>query len=211
MALVEADMGVTTMALGGTNSRYAADDQLFVKFETHPKRNSGKSKEAGRPIFEEVAYVSIMQPGNKDSIILRPATDLDKHRFAEHWRRFEAREDQNPEEGTLLDEWPGVTRSQCEELKFFNVRTVEQLANMSDSNTQNFMGIGYLKQKAQEYIKASDKNATVIALTDANTRIDQLMEMVEELQAAGLSVVDTSKPAQKKTVAKKVTRRKKAA
>lgn len=183
MSLQEADMGITSMALGGANARYANDDQLFVKFEMHPKYHTSKSKEAGRPIFVEVPYVNIMQPGNKDSIIMRPATDMDKQRFAEHWKRFEAREDQNPAEGTLLEEWPGVTRSMCEELKFFNVRTVEQLANMSDSNTQNFMGIGYYKQKAKDYIEASNKGATVEALSDANKRIDQLLEAVEALKA----------------------------
>ena len=183
MSLQEADMGMTNLAMAGANARYNNDEQLFVKFEMHPKQNTEKTKEEGRPIFEEVPYVNIMQPGNKDSIIMRPATEMDKRRFHKHWRRFEDREDQNPAEGTLLEEWPGVTRSMCEELKFFNVRTVEQLAGMSDSNTQNFMGIGFYKQKAQDYINASDKNATVGALADANTRIDELMEAIESLKA----------------------------
>ena len=201
MSLEEADMGMTNLAMAGANARYNDDDQLFVKFIMHPKQNTTKSKEAGRPIFEEVAYVNIMQPGNKDSIIMRPASQMDKHRFAEHWRRFEAREEQNPAEGTLLEEWPGVTRSMCEELKFFNVRTVEQLAGMSDSNSQNFMGIGFYKQKAQAYIDASDKNATVGALSDANTKIEELQATVADL----VSRLDAPKAAPKK---RKVKRRK---
>ena len=40
-----------------------------------------------------------------------------------------------------------------------------------------------LRAKAQDYIDASDKNATVGALADANTRIDELMEAIESLKA----------------------------
>ncbi len=71
-----------------------------------------------------------MQPGNKDTVIDDPASAHYKERFAEHFRRYEARESQEHIEGTILEEWAGITRSQCEEMKFLNIRTVEQLANL---------------------------------------------------------------------------------
>jgi len=158
MSLMEAGHGVTDLAMN--NGRYHGDENLLVKFFNNPRINSAKTKEAGRPIFEEIPYVQIMQPGNKDSIVIRPATDMDKARFTEHFRKFEAREDQEKVEGTLLDEWAGITRSQCEELKYLNIKTVEQLASVSDSNAQGIMGIGYLKEKATKYIDDSAGEAT---------------------------------------------------
>ena len=129
----EADMGVTSLAMNGPSGRFQGDENLLVRFYMHPAKDSAASKEEGRPIFKEVPYVHIMQPGNKESIIHRKATDMDKQRFAEHFRKFEAREDQEALEGTPLIEWPGITRSQAEELKFYNVLTLEQLAAMSDT------------------------------------------------------------------------------
>ena len=193
--LAEADMGITSMAMDSSqNSRFAADNVLLVKFFDHPKLNQSRSAEEGRPIYEEIPYIQIMQPGNKDNIIQRPATDMDKHRFAEHFNRYKARASEDHLEGTLLESWPGVTRSQCEELRFFNVRTVEQLACMSDSNSQGMMGINLLKQKAAAYLEDADANAAKQALADQKTKNEELMAMIAELSAK----VDAQEEAPKK-------------
>jgi hypothetical protein len=187
--LQEAEHGLTAMAMQGQQGRYAADETLLVKFFMHPQLNNARTKEEGRPIYEEKPYIQIMQPGNKDSIIIRPATRMDKERFAEHFRKFEAREDQDAIEGTLISEWPGVTRAQAEELKYLNVVTVEQLASISDSNAQNIMGIQLLKQKAERYLEASKEEAIAEKFNDLQAKYDDLMarleqgEMPEEVEA----------------------------
>lgn len=164
-----------TTDLAMNNTRYHGDSHLLVKFFFHPRISQTKTAEEGRPIYIETPYIQIMQPGNKDSIVIRPATEMDKARFVEHWRRFEARETEEHFEGTLLDEWPGITRSQCEELKFLNIRTVEQLANMADSNAQNVMGLNMIKQKATEFIEASAANATAEKFAALEAKYDALM------------------------------------
>ena len=174
----EAAMGITQMAMGGANARYANDDHLLVRFYMHPARDKAESVKEGRPIFKEVAYVHIMQPGNKESIIHRKATDMDIARFAEHWRKFKAREDQTATNGTPLIEWPGITRSQAEELKFYNVLTLEQLVGMSDTNAQNFRGMGELKKRATAFLEVSKENAGAEALAAAERRNAELMETV---------------------------------
>jgi len=176
--LNEAEHGITDLAMN--NSRFHGDETLLVKFYKHPKENSAKSAEAGRPIFEEVPYIQIMTPGNKDSIVIRPATKMDKQRFAEHYRKFEAREDQEGIEGTLLEEWAGISRSQCEELKYLNIRTVEQLVAVSDANAQNVMGINFLKQKATKYLEDTKGDATAAALADMQAKYDALVAQMSE-------------------------------
>ena len=178
MALNEALHETTDLAMN--NSRYHNDDRLLVKFFMHPRANQRKSKEAGRPIYEEIPYIQIMQPGNKDSIIIRAAREKDKHRFAEHYRKFEARESQDTVEGTRLDDWPAITRSQAEELKFLNVKTVEQLAGMSDVNAQNVRGLTLLKQKAVKFLKTSEANATAEKFADLEAKYESLILQMAE-------------------------------
>ena len=200
MALSEAGMDITAMAMeSGNNSRYQGDETLLVKFYIHPTLNETKTKTEGRPIFEDTPHIRIMQPGTKDSIIERPATALDKQRFSEHYRKFEAREDQEIVEGTLLEEWSGVTRSQCEELRFFNIRTVEQLVNISDTNAPNFMGIQALKNKAKAYLEDADANAAKQALADQKEENARLLELIGALNDRLDSL---EKPGPKKKAAK---------
>jgi hypothetical protein len=180
--LNESNYGETDMAMN--NGRFHGDANLLVKFLMKPKINTAKSKEAGRPIYEEAPHIEIMQPGNKDSIIKRPASEMDKKRFAEHYRKFEAREDQESVEGTLLDEWAGITRSQCEELKYLNIRTVEQLSAVSDSNSQNIMGINHLKEKANRYLEETAGDATKEALADLQAKFDALEAKMNEVATA---------------------------
>jgi hypothetical protein len=127
MALAEADMGLTEMAMHAEGATRPGDETLLVKFYHTPRQNEQKSQEEGR-------------------------------RFPRHYAAFKNREEQTVE-GTALEQWPGITRSQCEELKFFNITTVEQLAQVSDSHAQNFMGIQLLRTRAKTFMEAAKENA----------------------------------------------------
>jgi len=179
--LNEALHGTTDMAMNSQRSH--GDETLLVKFFLHPKQNQIKTKEAGRPIFEDIPYIQIMQPGNKDSVKVAPATARDKQRFPEHYRKFVAREDQEALEGTPLREWAGVTASQCKEFEFLNILTVEQLAAVSDSNGQGIMGLGFLKEKAAKFIENAKLGATAEALAEMKAENASLLARLEALEA----------------------------
>lgn len=188
--LQEADYGLTEMAHGDAN-RGKGDEVLLVRFFNYPVQDTAKSMESGRPIFKEVPFIEIMQPGNKDSIVCRRARENDKQRFPRHWRAFEDRQHETLVEGTLLDHWPGITRAQVEELKYFNIRTVEQLVAMSDSNSQNIMGINLLKDRARSYLEASKIEASAQAIAERDDRINQLTQALEE-QGRRLAAIEAS-------------------
>lgn len=192
----EADMGMTNMAMGGQAGRHQGDEHLLVRFYMHPAQDKRASAEEGRPIFKDVPYVHIMQPGNKENIIHRKATDMDKQRFAEHFRKFEARENQEAMEGTPLSEWPGMTRSQAEELKFYNVLTVEQLVGMSDTNAQNFRGMGELRNRAKAFLDSSKEAAGAEALAVATKRNEELEATVADM-ASRLAALESGDDAPK--------------
>ena len=173
MALLEAEHGLTDLAMN--NGRYHGDENLLVRFYKHPRQVTDASKEAGRPIFKDTDYIEIMQPGNKDSIIKRPATQMDKNRFPEHFRKYEAREDQEAVEGTLLEEWAGISRSQVEELRYLNIRTVEQLAGTADVNIQGKMGLGPLKDKAVKYLETSKDGQIADRFAELEAKYEALL------------------------------------
>ena len=134
-------------------NRFAGDDKLYVRFYMKPRINIDKSTAANRPIYEDTEYVEIMSPGEKNSIIQRPAWEQDYQRFAKHYALFKQGQKEQ-EVGTPLKLAPFLTESQVEELSFFKIRTIEHLANMSDPVMQNFMGAREYQQKAQQYLQA---------------------------------------------------------
>jgi len=184
--MLEADYAITEQAMlgEGNNARFAGDDKLFVVFFNHPRKDEEATLKEGRPQFKDEAYVRIMVPGDKDSVIIRPARDMDKQRFAKQFAAFEAGEGEI-HDGTPLKAWPMVTRSQVEEMKFFGIYTVEQLADLADVHVQKFMGLGKLKEQAQAFIQASREAAPMVQLNAAidakDSEIAALQQAVEDL------------------------------
>lgn len=181
--MLEADYTLTDVAMnaGSRNGRFSGDENLAVRFFRKPRLDQAASEEQNRPIYREIDYVEIRQPGNKSAVVCRPARDMDKQRFARHWEAYKSRTEDKAVEGTPLEEWPQVSRSQVEELKFFNVFTVEQLASISDSNGQKLMGINMLKQKASEFLEAADGKA----LKERDLRIQELEDRLAALEEPG--------------------------
>jgi len=197
--LPEADYDITEQAMlgEGNNARFAGDNKLFVVFFNHPRKDEAKTLEEGRPMFKDEVYVRIMVPGDKDSVIVRPARDMDKQRFAKQLLAFEQGEGEI-HEGTPLKAWPMITRAQCEELKFFSIYTVEQLADLADVHVQKFMGVGMLKQQAQAFIQAAKDSAPLVqlnaAIDDKDNEIAALNQAVEELKGMVTDLQAGTKP-----------------
>lgn len=181
------------------------DETLLVRFFLKPRQDSAETRKQGRPVFKDTEYVEIRIPGSRDAVC-RPARAGDIARFQAHYDAFKSRT-AAPETGTPLSEWPGITRSQAEELSFYNVKTVEQLAAMSDQNASQFMGMHKLRQDAKEWLghAAETRQADELAaeLRQRDDEIAELRAAIEELKA---------KPAtKKKAAAKKRPSRKKVA
>lgn len=181
MGLEEADFGITDMAFN--RSAAPGDEQLLVRFFPKPRENPEKTAAEGRPIFEDVDYIEIRVPGEREVRYCQPANKLDINRFPEHYRRYKQRMSQETTTGTPLAEWPGVTRSQVEELKFINVTTVEQLLSISDTNAQKFMGIRALQQKAKTYLDAAGGQAAANALAETQKQLAEQTALNESLLA----------------------------
>ena len=181
--MIQDTEGFTGMAMDVQNrTPNAGDDRLLVKFFVEAVQDNAATLEAGRPIFKDRELISIMVPGSRDGVV-KPATVALQQRFPQHYAAFKLRQDQEVLEGMPLEEWPGITRSQMEEARFMNIRTVESLANAPDSSLLDKRGFMPLKEKAVKYLELSKDNASAGKLIAAEKRADRLQEQLESLQA----------------------------
>lgn len=169
-----------------SDSRYKDDDKLVVFFHVESIQNKFKSNEAGRPIFEDVPHITIITPGSRDTFVGK-ATDEYKRRFPRQWAQFEAKENIE-ESGTPLSAVPWLTRSQIAEFNAVQIRSVEQLANLSDSLGQKFMGIQQIKARAKMFLEAAAGEAVHEKmrkeLEQRDEQIAALQQQVEQLMKA---------------------------
>lgn len=174
----EADMGMTQLAMEESHrSGYDQDSKLFVAFSLKPHPDKEKTKQEGRPIFTSKEYVTIMVPGDKNNIINRPVQDSDKRRFAAKYAAFKSGQEQQTT-GTPLESVPWISREQVEEMKYFNVRTLEHLADLADMHAQRFMGINKLRQRARDHIALAKEQAPAMRLTEElRTRDAKIAEL----------------------------------
>jgi hypothetical protein len=141
------------------------DDKLHVRFFMRPRIDVDASTRENRPIYKDVPHIEIMIPGDKNNIVTAEVWDLHVRRVPEHWKQFQAgMKDQVV--GTPLRVAPFLTEAQVEELAYFKIRTVEQLADLADSN-MSFMGARELQQAAKKYIEKTRGSEALMVRLDA--------------------------------------------
>lgn len=160
-------------------SRTAADKSVYVKFYMRPVIDEAASTEAGRPIYKDREYVEIRTPGQQNNVIQRPVSDMDRQRFNAAYRQFKAGELEQTI-GTPLVEMAWITRSQVEELSHLRIRTVEHLATLDDAVCSRFAGLYKLKQRAQQVLAESEKNAPFIKMQEANEDLQNKVATLED-------------------------------
>lgn len=166
----------------------AGDESLVAFFYPGVMKNEAKSLDAGRHIYDDLEFVKIIIPGDKNNLIDRPATPQDKRRFAKQYALFkEGRTEDDQISGTRLNEWPFLSRGQCEELRYLQIRTVEQLAEVRDDITTRVPGLVNLKKNAQVWLGKSKSAAEAAKITkqmdDQSREIETLRQVVKEMGA----------------------------
>ena len=154
------------------------DSGCIAQFYFHPLLNGAKSLEAGREVFVDTPYILILIKGQSKTEVRRKAMDEDKTRFPNAWRAFQEGKE-NAVTGTPLENMHGMTLSQIQELKAMHIRTVEDLAGMSDMGAQKFGHGGVdLRKKAQAFIEHNN-----VEVMDLKAQVASLLAKVETLTA----------------------------
>lgn len=161
------------------SSSRKVDENLAVRFFTMPIRNETKSAAEGRPIYDDTDMVEIMVRGDRNNIVHKPVDAIIRQRFPIAYRAY--REGRELEQsGTPLREWPIVSASMVEELKYFGFHTVEQLAAASDSVIGRFAGLTQIRERAKAFL-AYAKDAA--PLEQLQTQLDQERSAREAAEA----------------------------
>ena len=137
------------------NNPFAGDDGLWVRFEMVPVEDPEKSKEAGRTICVDTPHVEIRTPGDRDNVLYRAMTELDKQRFKKRYEEWLKTQTDEPTEGTPLSEVPSFKRREVEECRYLNIYTLEQLAAVSDAHVKKDRGLFGYRERARNYLDVS--------------------------------------------------------
>jgi hypothetical protein len=161
--------------------------EFFVKAVENPRR----SQEEGRAIYQDVEYVRITLPGDKNNEVVTPAHSMHyvphmkrQMTYAERFRAsYEAFKEERTDfvHGTPLSAVTIVSASEREELAQQKIRTVEQLAGLQDRAIAK-LGPGWREkvERAQAFLRASEGTAEVDEL---KARIAQLEAMMTKAPA----------------------------
>lgn len=176
--LTEADIGTTAFAMGEGNK---ADEKLHVTFMMHPHPDPEATAREKRPIFAEKEYIRIIVPGDKTTVVFRPVWEMDKQRFPRHYAQFKRGQTEQVV-GTPLSIVPFLNKAQVEELAYFGIKTVEQLAAMPDSGSGAVPAFHTLKKQAAQFVEAASGNTKRVEDLEAQNRA--LMERLAALEAS---------------------------
>lgn len=167
-----------------------ADNALMVRFYKREQEIPFKSELEGRPILQMVDYIRIETPGDRLNVIDTLVDPGHKKRFAALWAGYQAEQNVDHIEGTLLTQVPFLTSASAMELRHFKFYTVEQGAMASDAQLANVgASIGMSGFAFREKCKAYMENAKDSAAATRQARelasqkelIDRLQRRVEEL------------------------------
>lgn len=148
---------------------HGTDSNLYVEFEMVPVHQPFKSEQEGRPIYKDVPHIRIQFAGDRTKQVNRPVTEDDKVRFPRHWAAFQNQET-HMEEGTLITEWPPLTKSEAQGFKAMNIHTVEALAGLPDVSL-TWLGARDMREKAKKFLEASKDSSAITKLMAENERL----------------------------------------
>lgn len=161
-------------------------------FYVEPVENTFRSSQEGRPCFDDIEFVKLLIPGDRNNQPVKRVDDEDRARWPKHYEAFKAGLEP-PVDGTPLIGWPPINRSQVQELAYFHIKTVEQLAGVHDGQLQNLpMGSRELRSQAITYLEVAEKGTGPLAVLvkradDAEAQNAllqaQMKEMGDRLQA----------------------------
>lgn len=162
---------------------------LFVEFYDDAVEVTWKSEQEGRPVYENRTHVRIIVPGDATNVIETVATQEHFQQYPRQYERYKQGA-ARVQEGTPLEMWPPINKAQVKEARYFEVHTVEQLAQISDSSMMR-MGMGWrdLRAKAQAYLNAAKDGAIVAQQAAENKRLsDEIEALKAQIAALGAPV-----------------------
>ena len=187
----------------------------YVMFEIRTVEDRDASIREGRYIAKGVNYVIVTAAGAKDTVeriadewiadINRKAMSIPPRFNPQHAKHFAnmytAWKEGNelPEVGTPIKGWSVISPSEQENIISANIRTVEDLANISESGLERMgMGARNLKNKAIAWMaSANDQGKVVSQLAALQQKVEEQDVLIQKLKQSNQSPVYDPTPSEK--------------
>jgi hypothetical protein len=152
------------------------DRGVTAVFRNDIIKNEGKSREAGRPMFDDIEVCELRYAGSKNTGVF-PAMEQSHwdddeinggqrivtyaERFAKQYQQFKSRQQQT-KAGTPLDYLPFLTEARRAELRALNIYTAEALTVVDGPELKN-LGVGgrELKNQAIAFLESGSELARI--------------------------------------------------
>lgn len=152
----------------------AQDDKALVRFYMKPVKGP-VDPVTGSVSWTEKEYYETVVPGSRDTIN-QPVTNITKSKYPMQYAKWKSNGSTEGVTGTFISEVTWISRSQAEELAYFGVKTLEQLAAAPDTLCQKQVGMYELRRKAISFIEQREKDAPILAI---HARFDALKAETE--------------------------------
>ena len=141
------------------------------------------STKAGRPIYDDVDMITNRTPDSQLTSIVAPVKYY-MDRFGDKYRLWKSSQ-LEAASGTPLENFPFLFTkpSMIAELKYRNIFTVEQLAELTDSGKQSIMGGHELCKRAADWITKSAEDAEDMEKEELKQQLAAMQEQLAMLMA----------------------------
>lgn len=169
---------------------YGDDGGLYVQFKKDSIPDLERSASEGRACFKDIDIIEINMAGSTSTVYrpvnfnTTPHQPADPERFPKQWAAYKNQEVQS-KDGTPLEEWGPITKSQAAELKAINIFTVEDLVACPDGRL-TWMGARDMQEKAKLFVEQAKGNAPLLQLREENDKLRRDLEAFK-LQVAGMN------------------------
>lgn len=168
-----------------------ATPPLPATFEVEALYDDAESKRTGKPVYRDREMVTI-KVGALDTV-RREVTDDDKRTYAAQYVAW--KKSSGPDEGIEgfpLSQWAQIPgKAVVKTFAAYEIRAVEQLANVTDSVLERIGPYKQLRQLARDWVADAQKQAPLVKLRAENEelrgRVTALEQMVKEAQKSGVA------------------------
>jgi hypothetical protein len=169
---------------------------LHIEFKHEPVRNEARTRQEGRPIFEDREMVVVKFVGDRRKELVAPAGErFVRDRASGRWltyaeafpRHYQAFRDGQCAlvEGTPLREAGFLKPAQVKEFEALNLHTVEQLAAVEGAALQRLGLYGRdRKNQAMQYLESASEQAPDYRLRQENAGLRLRLEALERMNGA---------------------------
>ena len=160
------------------------------EFYTEPVEDKEASLAAGRRIMKDEEFVKVMTKGQRDTDsavhhVVRMLRKKDPPLFSylePHYLSWKAGQDTSTINGTPLKHQAWISPAECLNMAGLGIKSVEDLAAMTDAQVQKERGSHPLRERAKATLAVMNNSGAVVEQVAALTSQNEQMKAYQESQ-----------------------------